>query len=242
MEKHFSNKDLLVLCNDILQNENKYVSFCFNTMKDLFNNWKLVSNSEDESAIILERNYILSLVFLMGKNAKDTSFGINVFPSGENNKNINIILNEMQKTYKDVYSKELKRPYVVIPDLVIHNSHDIHAIRSTEQYVAVEAKTTKRLGTNSFYKDFFKLNVYLSSLSFKAVVYLIINTKKKAIEKMIEKYFSEYYFKSEKLEQIYFFIQENKDDCPKAYKIGEKYIMDILKKYELKEKTKCYCK
>ena len=207
---------------------NPFVSKCFDTMKKLAGHRNILSDIENPNAPVLERNYIISLVFQMGKDAGATDFGINVFPSGETNKFISDNLNEIKSTYKDLYDKELKPPFEVIPDMVIHSSHCSSASNGDEQYVVIEAKTTKELGKVAFMKDFFKLNVYLCRLNYQNAIYLIVNTSKERIDKLICHYFDNCYFVAKKrLDKILFFIQENKDDTPHAYKLKEDYIVSL---------------
>lgn len=74
----------------------------------------------------------------------------------------------------------------------------------------------------AFYRDFFKLNVYLCSLSYKCAVYLIVNTEKDKIEKMANQYLSEeFYHIKAKLDSIYFFIQKDSNSIPKAYTLSD---------------------
>ena len=147
--------------SNALQSENTYVALCFKMMEQLHRNWFLVANPNDSNATVLERNYIISLIFLMGKDSHDSSFGINVFPSGDINKEIRS--HEAAKTtYERLYLKEIQGEKIhFIPDLVIHTSHNPNAINAGSQYVALEAKTTNNLSAKSFKKDFFKLNANL---------------------------------------------------------------------------------
>ena len=205
-----------------------YVSLCFDTMKILSEQWYFVADTESDDEVVLERNYIISLVFLMGKNSNGDTFGTNVFPSGENNKFIYDNLQEIKETYNNLYSKELKGRFEVIPDMVIHTSHNPQSKKSVGQYVAIEAKTTKQLGKVAFYRDLFKLNVYLCSLLYKHVVYLIVNTEKDKIEKMINQYFSEnFFYQKDQLDKIYFFIQKDKNSSPTAYKLSDTFISSL---------------
>ena len=210
--------------------KDSYASIIFDAMKQLSVNWHLVTDSEsDDDKPVLERNYVISLVFQMGKNTKDDSnFGTNVFPSGENNKYICENLNEIDKTYTDLYEKKLIRPFEVIPDLVIHASHNPNAGRSNSQYVAIEAKTTKTIGKIAFMRDFFKLNVYLCSLNFENVIYLVVNTSKDRLEKLIHQYFeNDFFYQKEKLGNLLLLIQEDKNSSPCTFKLDEKYIETI---------------
>lgn len=211
-----------------------YASLCYDAMCSLAMQWYLVTDSENDDAPVLERNYILSLVFQLGKmSANYSDFGTIVFPSGENNKHLDADRNEIGDTYKELYEKKNKPPFVIIPDLVIHTSHNAKAKNSNGQYVAIEAKTTKDLGRTAFMRDLFKLNICLSSLSYKKVIYLIVNTKRERIEHLIKKYFDEkYYISKEDLNNLLFFVQEDKDNLPIVYKLSESFINMVKAEYE----------
>ena len=213
--------------------KSSYAAICFEAMKELSENSYLVTDSESgDDKPILERNYILSMVFQMGKNAKDDSdFGTNVFPSGENNKYIYSHLEEIKKTYHDLYEKDLVISFEVIPDLVIHTSHNPKSGKCRSQFVAIEAKTTKNLGKVAFMRDLFKLNVYLCDLNYNNAIYLIVNTPKDKIEDLIRHYFnSSYFYKKYELGKLLFFIQENQKSPPAVYKLTEDYINTIKEK------------
>ena len=209
--------------------KDSYTSLCFEAMMNLTNQWYMVTDDDNEDAPVLERNYVLSLVFQMGKNANSTTeFGTNVFPSGENNKDIYLKLEEIKTTYNDLYGKEFKPPFEVIPDLVIHTSHNPQSSNSNSQHVVIEAKTTKNLGKVAFMRDLFKLNVYLTRLNYKNAIYLLVNTTKKRIEYLIKQYFDNPYYKANgKLNQLLFFIQECEGQPPCAYKLCEEYLKSI---------------
>jgi hypothetical protein len=199
-------------------------------MVKLSENSYLVTDSESgDDKPILERNYVLSMVFQMGKSTKeDSNFGTNVFPSGENNKYIGANLDEIMNTYNELYEKNLKPPFEVIPDLVIHTSHNPNSGNSDSQFIAIEAKTTKSLGKVAFMRDLFKLNVYLCDLNYKNAVYLIINTSKERIENLIKYYFdNSYFYKKYELERLLFYIQEDLNSSPAVYKLTEGYINTI---------------
>lgn len=219
----FDNIEVLKPCD---LEKGTYASICFNAMCSLAKQWYLVTDCENDGTSILERNYVLSLVFQLGKMTnKDSDFGTNVFPSGENNKYIGINLKEINETYKDLYEKELRPQFEAIPDLVIHTSHDKRAANSYGQHVILEAKTTKTLSKVAFFKDFFKLNVYLCSLKYEKAIYLIVNTEKNRIDDLIKLYFRNKLFKSkDKLENLLFFIQDNKETTPYVCKLSEEFI------------------
>lgn len=222
----FDKIEVLQLCD---LEEGTYASMCFDAMCSLAKQWYLVTDSENNNAPVLERNYVLSLVFQLGKMAnRESDFGTNVFPSGENNKHIDDNQKEINETYKDLYEKEIRYPFEIIPDLVIHTSHDKMATESNGQRVILEAKTTKVLSKVAFFKDFFKLNVYLCSLKFNSAIYLIVNTEKKRIEELIKLYLRNKLFRSkDKLENLLLFIQDDKDTPPYVCKLTEELIQIV---------------
>ena len=209
--------------------KSSYTAICFDVMAKLSDKSYLVTDSESgDDKPILERNYVISMVFQMGRNTSDSNFGTNVFPSGENIKELNYTLEETKDTYKDLYKREPSDLQIVIPDLVIHTSHDPKAAQSNGQYVAVEVKTTKKLERTPFFKDFFKLNRYICDLRFKNAIYLIVNTPMNRIENLIKHYFDNHYFcKKNELGKLLFFIQENQKSTPATYKLTEDYIKTI---------------
>ena len=210
-----------------------YAGICFDAMLKLAKNSYIVTDSENgDDKPILERNYVLSMVFQMGKSTKeDSDFGTNVFPSGENNKYIKTYLDEIKSTYKDLYERDILTSFEVIPDLVIHTSHNHKSGNCSSQFVAIEAKTTKNLGKVAFMRDLFKLNVYLCDLSYKNAIYLIVNTPIDKIEDLIRHYFdTNYFYKKYELGKLLFFIQENQKSAPAVYKLTEDYINTIKEK------------
>ena len=232
-------KELVVLEQCELEN-GSYTSICFDAMKNLSENWYLVAaDDNDDDKPVLERNYVLSLVFQMGKNTNyeeqkvkyadlNSGFGTNVFPSGENIKDLDYKHEETKDTYQKLYKREYPSSQVVIPDLVIHTSHDPRAAKSDGQHVAVEVKTTKKLDRTPFFKDFFKLNRYICDLRFKNAIYLIVNTPKKRIEDLIKQYFKKkLFFKKNKLGKLLFFIQEGQNSSPIVWKLTTDYINSI---------------
>ena len=210
--------------------KDSHATICFDAMKKLSENSYLITDSESgDDKPILERNYVLSMVFQMGKSTKDDSdFGTNVFPSGENNKYIKNYLEEIKITYEDLYERELLTSFEVIPDLVIHTSHNPKSGNCSSQFVAIEVKTTKNLGKVAFMRDLFKLNVYLCDLNYNNAIYMIVNTPKDKIENLIRHYFNtNYFYKKYELGKLLFFIQENQKSTPAVYKLTEDYINTI---------------
>ncbi len=221
-----NNTKVLEACN--LEKE-IYALWCYKAMSYLSQNWYLVADGDNEDATVLERNYVLSMVFHMGMHSIiEDELGMGVFLSGENTKHVDDCIDDIRKTYKKIYKKEIELPLEVIPDLVIHTSHDKRSTNSNGQHVIIEAKTTKKLSKSAFFKDLFKLNTYLCRFDFDNAIYVIVNTDKNRIENLIKLYFeSDCFFYKDKLESLLFFIQEGKDTSPQTYKLSAKIIQII---------------
>ena len=190
---------------------------------------KIVTNTENSESPILERNYVLSLVYEMGKQTSENTSqkgelleldSLGFFVGGETDKYISVNEEAVQNTCNDLDITIMKsEEFKVIPDLVIHNSHNPEAGQTgCGQHLALEAKTTKKLGKFAFMKDFFKLNVYLSTLRFEKVIYLIVNSRAEQINTLIKQYLKNGYYQNEHSDQLLFFIQENKDVEPVVYR------------------------
>ena len=67
MGKIAENDEILELCK---LEEGTYSSLCYNAMCSLSKQWYLVTDSENGDASVLERNYVLSIVFQLGKMCK----------------------------------------------------------------------------------------------------------------------------------------------------------------------------
>ena len=219
-------KHLKVVKEDELKG---YVKTCFSAMKTIAHNMSLVTNTEDPDSSVLERNYVLTLVFEIGKQISkynETSerlelYSSELFVGGETNKFLNVNSDKVQKTCNDLEIVIKDSKFETIPDLVIHSSHDSEAGNTGEgQYLALEAKTAKKLGKFAFMKDFFKLNAYLASLNYENAIYLIVNSSAKQVESLIEEYINNGYFLNEGNYKLLFFIQETKDVEPIIYQFN----------------------
>ena len=204
---------------------------CFTAMRMLAANPNIVKINEDDNSPTLERNYILSMVYQIGKSDylrgnTDIVFGsAPYFVGGEANKLIPILDESAKKTSKDLHFAERDSKIEVIPDLVIHNSHYPKAGNTEKgQYLALEAKTTKLLGQHYFNRDFFKLNLYLADLHFQNAVYLVINKSVSTIDDYIGTYkTNNYYLYFDIKRKVRFFIQEK--DVPEMYKLKRDFII-----------------
>ncbi len=184
-----------------------------------------VRNTEDDDSTTLERNYILSMVYNMGKSdflREDTFFkfdSTSFFIGGETIKLISINDKKMERTGMALNFSFNGNKIEAIPDLVIHNSHNPKSGDSDEgQFLVLEAKTTRRLGEHYFMRDFFKLNLYLSRLHFQNAVSLVIDKPAKIIDDYIGTYKKEdYYWCDDVKSKLRLFIQEK--DTPEMYKL-----------------------
>ena len=210
---------------DSIENESEYVKKCFTAMRMIAANPNKVRNTEDDDSTTLERNYILSMVYNMGKSdflREDTFFkfdSTSFFIGGETIKLISINDKKMERTGMALNFSFNGNKIEAIPDLVIHNSHNPKSGDSDEgQFLVLEAKTTRRLGEHYFMRDFFKLNLYLSRLHFQNAVSLVINKPAKIIDDYIGTYKKEdYYWCDDVKSKLRLFIQEK--DTPEMYKL-----------------------
>lgn len=210
---------------DTYENESDYVKMCFSAMKMLAGNSNIVKNCDSENSSVVERNYVLSLVYSMGKSdflRGSISFKFDsslYFVGGETIKLISPNDIKMEQTRKALNFSLKCNKIEVIPDLVIHNSHNPKSGESQKgQFLVLEAKTTKRLGEYYFMRDLFKLNLYLSRLNFQNAVSLVINKPARIIDGYIETYRDKDYFWYDGVkEKLRLFIQEQ--DTPEMYKL-----------------------
>ena len=198
---------------DSIANESEYVKKCFTAMRMLAANPNLVRNTDDNNFPTLERNYILSMVYNMGKSdylREDSFFQFDAISPNDL---------KMEQTRKALKISLKDNKIEAIPDLVIHNSHNPKSGDSDEgQFLVLEAKTTRRLGEHYFMRDFFKLNLYLSRLHFQNAVSLVINKPAKNIDEYIGTYKKkDYYWCDKAKEKLRLFIQEK--DTPELYKL-----------------------
>lgn len=222
MEKTFNNIEKI----DTFENESVYVQKCFTAMRMIAANPNIVRNIEYINSPVLERNYILSMVYNMGKSdylGEDTklNFGSgSYFVNGENNKYISTTNLDIKKSCKHfrIPIRE-KRGIEIIPDLDIHNSHSPKKGKTGDgQFLILEAKTTNRLTSYQFMRDFFKLNLYIVGLRFQNAVSLVINKPANIIDDYIGTYKKKgFYLCNEIRSKLRLFIQEK--DTPEMFKL-----------------------
>lgn len=210
---------------DSIENESIYVKMCFTAMRTLAANPQIIRDTDDKNSSIIERNYILSMVYNMGKadylrDNNEFFFGSSpYFIGGEANKYISL-KGEKETMTCDALRFAIKDDKIeVIPDLVIHDSHNPNSGNSDKgQFLVLEAKTSRQLGKYFFMRDFFKLNAYLAGLNFQNAVYLVINKSAKTIDDYVDAYKEkQYYWYDDVNSKLRFFIQEK--DEPKLYKL-----------------------
>lgn len=91
---------------------------------------------------------------------------------------------------------------------------------TTEPTYIIEAKTAYIDSSYPFFLDFFKLNFYLGELNYENAVYIIVGTPIPIINKYLSMYESQInYLKDNRLDSLFFFIQEQIDNEPQIYKL-----------------------
>ena len=221
MEKNYNYIERI----DTFENESEYVKDCFSAMRMIAANPDSVKDIGNNSSSILERNYILSMVYNMGKLdgfRGETSFrfdSTSYLIGGETIKYISPNDTKIEQTRKALKFSLKDNEIEVIPDLVIHNSHNPKSGESDEgQFLVLEAKTTRRFGVHYFMRDFFKLNLYLSRLHFRNAVSLVVNKPARKIDDYIGSYKKkDYYWCDKTRDKLRLFIQET--DTPEMYKL-----------------------
>ena len=208
--------------------ENTYLYYCFEAMKDLHNSLDWIcfhkEDMDEDDVQVYERNFIISLVSMLSKKE---GFILPGKINGEVAKSLDALA---PRDAKEQYI-ELKRQQTpgynpkscyIFPDFLIHEnqSPDKNTWTSTNQHIIIEAKTSCIININSFFLDLFKLNLYLSYLHFEKAIYLIVQTPVSRINNYLLEYEKQNkYICEEKLDNLYFFIQEHIDDEPKIYKM-----------------------
>ncbi len=214
-----------------------YVEMCYKAMIHLKNHKGYVVSDEH----LYERNYIISLAYMMGTyDGKDEKMS-GLIVGGDGNKSI--FDNCMTRASAENEQIENTRTnlcfntYYVAPDFIIHKNNKIKDINERNQKLVIEAKTKPSINESDFFHDFFKLNVYLSRLKFRYGIYLLINTPIAKINRYINEYITKNYYISEKCKnRMLFLIQEKESDLPSLYG----FRMDP-KTYQLKNNGNCIC-
>jgi hypothetical protein len=174
---------------------------------------------------ICERNYIIYISFILGCMYGKEIIDRKEYVNGEITKHFEHFSDEAKEAYekykilkiertvsqKDNKKEESQLKWInVRPDFVIHESHK-EDYETTGQKLVVEAKSTLYLDELDFCWDLMKLNFYLDKLKFQNCIYMIVNTSKADIQKMINFYTDEFNYFSNDLSKLWFFVQ-NQDD------------------------------
>lgn len=204
---------------DIEQKLDEYVTACFRTMSILQLNEFLQYGKN--SSELYERNYIIVFSYHLGQNystlLKDDAV------NGELCKKIKLSSNITRTTFEHLKYSNYDELVSFIPDFVIHVNDSNRNLIPENQKLILEAKTTPYLTSKGFYWDFFKLNIYLNKLKYRNAIYLILNTSKVKIDRLLASYFNKgYYFDKEKVDRLVFFIQEDINSTPMIYKFQKK--------------------
>lgn len=199
-----------------------YVGMCYNAMTHL----KKYNGFEVSDDKIYERNYIISLSYMMGKYDGKEEKMSGLIVGGDSNKYIfdECIRTAINEVYKIKKTKEILvfSTNYVAPDFVIHKNNRIKDINERNQKIVIESKTKDQLLPKEFFDDFFKLNVYLSRLKFRYGIYLLINTSVDRVNSFVGEYLKKDFFVSEKCKnRLLFLIQENKSVNPALYVFKE---------------------
>ena len=199
-----------------------YVEMCYNAMTHL-KRYKGFEVSDDK---LYERNYIISLSYMMGKYDGKEEKMSGLIVGGDINK---YVFDECIKTATEKIEKIKKTKEVlgfstnyVAPDFVIHKNNRIKDVNERNQKIIIESKTKNNLLSEEFFDDFFKLNVYLSRLKFRYGIYLLINTSFNRVNDFVRGYLENDYFISEKCKnRLLFLIQESESVNPALYVFKE---------------------
>lgn len=206
--------------------DNSYLFYCFEAMMELKKSldWVCfhVEDMDDDDIQVYERNFIISLTTMLSKNG----FTLPGLINGEVAKSLDAFAPIEIKNKYLTLKRSLKQDYTpkscyVFPDFLIHESHSSKKDSWTvnNQHIIIEAKTNYITNNKAFFLDLFKLNAYLSYLHFENAIYLIVQTPISKINKYLLEYMQQVEFLSDRISNLYFFIQERIDDEPKIYKI-----------------------
>jgi len=218
-------------------NLNPQIKVLFDAMKELKHSPHKITDVKSINNRIIERNYVCSIIYQLGKlsNSRYFPFSDSILIGGDMNKYIEANKTAIRVTGENLEFSFNGDRFEVIPDLIIHGSHNRDSIHGNEQFVAVEVKSTDYLGIVAFEKDFFKLNAYLTCLNYQHAIYVIVNSDKETINIRIKQYVDNNFFViSERLGDLYFFIQDSIYAEPIAYRIDDAKYEEERKKVETK--------
>lgn len=213
--------------------ENTYLDYCFKAMKELHNSLDWIcfhkEDMDEDDIQVYERNFIISLASILSQMK---GFKLPGKINGEVAKSIDALApQEVKEQYLELKRKQTPgynpKSCYIFPDFLIHENHSPEKETWTceNQHIIIEAKTSCNININSFFLDFFKLNLYLSYLHFENAIYLIVRTPISKIEEYLLEYEKQNkYLCEDKLDNLYFFVQEQIDVEPKIYRITNKLI------------------
>jgi len=196
-----------------------YVTACFRIMSKLqLNEFLQYGKNTSE---LYERNYIIVFSYHLGQ--KYSTLLKNDTVNGELCKKIKLTSKITRTTFEHLKYSNYDEVVSFFPDFVIHINDSNRNLIPENQKLILEAKTTPNLTSKGFYWDFFKLNLYLTKLKYRNAIYLILNSSKTKIDRLLTSYFSKcYYYDKGNLDRLFFFIQENVDTPPIMYKLQKK--------------------
>lgn len=206
--------------------DNSYLFYCFEAMKALHNSLDWIcfheEDMDDDDIQVYERNFVISLTSQLSEKGYRLPGLIN----GEVAKSMDALAPveiknqyiELKRHYKSNYNP---KSCYVFPDFLIHESHssDKNKWTSDKQHIIIEAKTSNIVDKYAFYLDLFKLNTYLSYLHFANAIYLIVRTPISKINNYLVNYENDVKFFSDKIDNLFFFVQEKLKSEPKIYKL-----------------------
>ena len=178
---------------------------------------------------ICERNYVIYISFVLGCLYGKEIIESKEYVNGEITKHFVNFSDDTKEVYEKFLKFKMMRKQGIVspninekeeesqlkrinvrPDFVIHDSHK-EDYDTTGQKLVVEAKSTFYLDELDFCWDLMKLNFYLDKLNFQNCIYMIVNTSKADIKKMINLYTEEFNYFSNDLSKLWFFVQ-NQDE------------------------------
>lgn len=208
--------------------DNTYLYYCFEAMGELHKSLDWIcfhkEDMDEDDVQVYERNFIISLTSKLSKKG----FRLPGMINGEVAKSLDALAPveiksqyiEIKRHHKPNYNP---KSCYIFPDFLIHENHssDKDTWTPDNQHIIIEAKTNNIVDEHAFYLDLFKLNSYLSYLHFENAIYLILQTPISKINEYLIKYENKVGFLSERINDLYFFVQEQIDAEPKIYKISK---------------------
>jgi hypothetical protein len=185
-----------------------------------------MDNNAPLNIAINERNYVIYLSYILGSLkggliGKYKKVFRTDFLNGEVYKQMELVVDGEAKTayenfiklknekqLHNCFEKIESRDYVnVRPDFVIHSDHK-KEYEYWGQKLIVEAKTTKKIDEIDFCWDLLKLNVYINEFCFQNAIYMLVNTTKDEIEKMLKFYNEKINYYAHDINKLWFYIQK----------------------------------